>query len=114
VTSEQVQSEIDRLVAPFGEQSAMYRSLFERPEMVANLRNDLLTQQTYDRIAAIARGEDPEKGSPAPAPAAEADAGAVAEAPEASEESAASETSAESESSAVSESTTSSSDSETQ
>ncbi|MFN8376733.1 MAG: trigger factor [Anaerolineae bacterium] len=64
VTSEQVQAEIDRLVAPFGEQSALYRSLFERPDMVANLRNDLLTQHTYDRIGAIARGENPAKGTP--------------------------------------------------
>jgi trigger factor len=64
VTNEQIQGEIDRLVAPFGEQGALYRSLFDRPDMVANLRNDLLTQQTYDRIAAIARGENPEKGSP--------------------------------------------------
>jgi trigger factor len=64
VTEDQVQREIDRLVAPFGEQGALYRSLFDRPDMVSNLRNDLLTQQTYDRIAAIARGEDPAKGSP--------------------------------------------------
>jgi trigger factor len=62
VSNEQIQAEIDRLVIPFGDQGHLYRSFFDRPEMVANLRNELLTQQTYDRIAAIARGENPEKG----------------------------------------------------
>jgi hypothetical protein len=41
----------------------MYRSLFERPEMLAGIRNDVLTRHVYDRIVAIARGENPEKGS---------------------------------------------------
>lgn len=64
VTNSQVQAEIDRLVAPFGEQGGqMYRSLFERPEMLAGIRNDVLTRHVYDRIVAIARGENPEKGS---------------------------------------------------
>ncbi len=95
VTNAQVQAEIDRLVAPFGDQGAMYRSFFEQPDMVAGLRNDLLTQRTYDRIAAIARGENPEKGVPVAASSTATENTEASETPVENTESTTNETSVE-------------------
>ncbi|NWF68185.1 MAG: trigger factor [Chloroflexi bacterium] len=67
VTDTQINAEVERMLSAFGEQREMYRQFLTRPEMLSGMRNDLLQQQTLERIGAIARGEAPEKGAPVPA-----------------------------------------------
>lgn len=57
VTDEMISTEIDRMVAQFGDQADQFRSLFDTPQMRENMTNNLLTQAVIDRIVAIARGE---------------------------------------------------------
>lgn len=60
VTDEHIEQEIDRMTERFGAQAAQFRSLFARPEMRANIKNDLLQREAFQRIGEIARGEAPE------------------------------------------------------
>jgi FKBP-type peptidyl-prolyl cis-trans isomerase (trigger factor) len=78
-TTEDVASEIDRILAGFGENSEQFRSLFAEPSMRESVENDLLTQRVTDRIIAIAKGEAPELS-------ASTEAAVEASAPEASDE----------------------------
>jgi FKBP-type peptidyl-prolyl cis-trans isomerase (trigger factor) len=65
VSDEQVNAEIDRIAERFGEQAAAFRGIYETGAMRDNLRSDLLYRQLTERIAAIAKGEAPEKPEPA-------------------------------------------------
>lgn len=60
IPDERVDEEIERVVSQFGEQTEAYRSLFDTPEMRANVTNNLLQEAVLDRIVAIGRGEEPE------------------------------------------------------
>jgi trigger factor len=64
VTEAEIEEEIDRIIAQFGEQAASVRSMFRTPSMRENVKNDLLEQRVLDRIVAIARGEAPELPAP--------------------------------------------------
>lgn len=58
VTNEDVNAEIDRIAAQFGEQAAAFRQMYNRREMRENLRNQMANRKLMERIAAIAKGED--------------------------------------------------------
>ncbi len=60
VDDEAIEAEINRVLSQFGEQAETYRSLFDTPEMRANVSNNLLEQRIIDRIAEIGRGIAPE------------------------------------------------------
>lgn len=70
VSDADINAEVERFLAQFGEQSEMYRGLFDTPEMRENMANNLLEQKVLDRIVGIGRGEAVEV-SQAPAPQAE-------------------------------------------
>lgn len=57
VTPERMNEEIDRIVAQFGEQAELFRSMYLREDMQENLRNDLLNRLVFERLAKIAKGE---------------------------------------------------------
>jgi trigger factor len=63
VSDEMIDTELDRMLSQFGEQSAAMRPYFDTPDMRGNIREDLLQQGVMDRIVAIARGEAPEISS---------------------------------------------------
>lgn len=65
VTDEQVNAEIDRIAARFGEQAAAFRGIYATGAMRDNLRSDLLYRQLTERVVAIAKGEAPAKPEPA-------------------------------------------------
>ena len=57
VTAEEVDEELDSLIAPMGDDSERFRQMFASEEGVATIRRNLLSRKTLDRIAAIAKGE---------------------------------------------------------
>ena len=57
VGEDELEAEIDRSVARFGEQAEAFRSIYDNPDMRQSLRNELGTRRVMERIAAIARGE---------------------------------------------------------
>lgn len=59
VTDANIDETVDKIISQFGEQAETLRQLYNSPAMRDNLRNDLLRQQALDRVAAIARGEEP-------------------------------------------------------
>lgn len=60
-----VEAEIDRMMANFGEHAEQLRSLFAQESMRDNIANDLLNRKVYERLAAIGKGEAPELPDPA-------------------------------------------------
>ncbi len=60
VTEQQVDEEIERIVAQFGEQAAAFRGMYKRREMRDSLRHDLTSRLIMERLVAIARGEAPD------------------------------------------------------
>ena len=59
VTEADLDAEIDRVVEQFGEQAAAFRSIYNNDNMRANLRQDLLNRKLRERVAQIAKGENP-------------------------------------------------------
>jgi len=57
VTAEEVDQELDSLVAPMGDDAERFRQMFASEEGVATIRRNLLSRKTLDRLATIARGE---------------------------------------------------------
>lgn len=57
ITDEQLDAELDRIVANFGEQAAAIRDMYKQGYMLDNLRENLLSRAVYTRIAAIGKGE---------------------------------------------------------
>ena len=57
VTAEEIDEELDSLVAPMGEDAPRFRQMFASEEGVATIRRNLLSRKTLDRLAAIAKGE---------------------------------------------------------
>ncbi len=69
VTAADIDAEIDRISAQFGEQASAFRSIYDNPSMRANLENSVLNQQVMERMAAIARGQAPDLANLDEAPA---------------------------------------------
>jgi trigger factor len=65
VSEEEVNSEIDRIIAPFKEHSKELRKSFDNPLGRRRLTLDLLTNKAIGRIVAIARGEADQPAEPA-------------------------------------------------
>jgi trigger factor len=61
VTQEDIDAELERIIEPFGEESARFREIFNSEDGRATIRRDLLSQRTLERLSAIASGEAPEK-----------------------------------------------------
>jgi len=57
VTAEEIDQELDSLVAPMGDDVARFRQMFASEEGVATIRRNLLSRKTLDRLTAIAKGE---------------------------------------------------------
>jgi trigger factor len=57
VSAEEIEEELDTLVAPLGDDAARFRQMFATEEGVSTIRRNLLSRKTLDRLAAIARGE---------------------------------------------------------
>lgn len=57
VTAEEIEEELDTLVAPMGDDAARFRQMFATEEGVATIRRNLISKKTLDRLAAIASGE---------------------------------------------------------
>jgi FKBP-type peptidyl-prolyl cis-trans isomerase (trigger factor) len=71
VGDEEIEAEILKMLAQFGEQAEKVRGAIDTPSMRTSLRNDLTEKATIDRLVAIARGEAPELNPAAPAEATE-------------------------------------------
>jgi trigger factor len=57
VSAEEIEEELDTLVAPMGDDAARFRQMFATEEGVATIRRNLVSKKTLDRLAAIASGE---------------------------------------------------------
>jgi trigger factor len=57
VGDEEVEQQIDRMVAAFGPQSTEARKTFSQPQSRDAIKIDLLTQAGMKRLTAIGRGE---------------------------------------------------------
>lgn len=57
VSAEEIEEELDTLVAPMGDDAARFRQMFATEEGVSTIRRNLLSRKTLDCLAAIARGE---------------------------------------------------------
>lgn len=68
VTPPDVESEIERLSEPMGEEAERFKQMFTSPEGIATIRRNLTSERTLQRLLAIAAGEAPDLP---PAPAAE-------------------------------------------
>ncbi|MFN0096958.1 MAG: trigger factor [Dehalococcoidia bacterium] len=79
-TADDVLAEIDRLASSMGEDAERFRQVLRTADSVANIRNNLISERTVERLLAIARGEAPEL-----APVASGDAEAAPAPQEASE-----------------------------
>jgi trigger factor len=61
VSAADIDAEIDQMVEVFGsgEQASQFRQFFSSPQSRLNIQTDLLTNQAMERLAAIAKGENP-------------------------------------------------------
>jgi trigger factor len=66
VMDEDLDAEIDRISAQFGEQAGAFRSIYNNASMRDNLHNDLLNRRVMDRVVSIAKGEAPALADPTP------------------------------------------------
>jgi len=57
VSAEEIEGELDKLVAPMGDDAERFRQMFATEEGVSTIRRNLLTRKTLERLAEIARGE---------------------------------------------------------
>lgn len=58
VTPDEINAQIDEVLKQFGEQAAGLRSAFDTPAMRDSIVNDLTRDKIYERIIAIAKGEE--------------------------------------------------------
>lgn len=72
VNEDDVMAEIDRISQQMGgpEQADVFKQFLMTPQSQVNVSNQLVSSRALDRLAAIAKGEDPPKG---PAPSADSD-----------------------------------------
>lgn len=59
ISERAIEARIDLVASSYGEQAALYRSIFESPAMRSNIADDLLNQKITDVVIAIGKGEDP-------------------------------------------------------
>ena len=80
IASEDIDAEIERLSALMGgsDQAELFKGFLSTPQSRTSILNDLVSAKATDQLAAIARGENPPKGS-AQSEAVEAEASADAE-----------------------------------
>ncbi|MCX7616487.1 trigger factor [Tepidiforma sp.] len=57
VSAEEIEQELDSLVAPMGDDAERFRQMFATEEGVATIRRNLLSRKTLERLSALARGE---------------------------------------------------------
>jgi len=57
VAAEEIEEELDSLVAPMGEDAPRFRQMFASDEGVATIQRNLLSRKTLDRLTAIVKGE---------------------------------------------------------
>jgi trigger factor len=67
VTPDDVTAEIDRLAESMGDDAERFRQILRTADSVANIRNNLISERTVERLLAIARGEAPELPAAEPA-----------------------------------------------
>ena len=68
-TADEIEEELDKLVAPLGDEAARFRDMFATEEGISTISRNLTTKKTLDRLAEIATA-----GGSAPAAAVEAPA----------------------------------------
>lgn len=61
ISGADVEAEIEKTLAQFGEQAAMFRQFFDTDEQRQNIANNLLYQKIMDRLAKIGKGESLEE-----------------------------------------------------
>lgn len=59
VADDEIDQEIERIAAMFGDQADNFRRMYRQRQMRDNLRSELLNRALYARVAAIAKGEQP-------------------------------------------------------
>lgn len=57
VSADEINQELDALLAPMGEDAERFRQMFATEEGIATIRRNLLSRKTLERLSAIARGE---------------------------------------------------------
>lgn len=60
VTDEDLDAEIERIAAEYGDRAGALRSMYKRGEMRDKLRSDLVTRRLMERVVAIGRGQAPD------------------------------------------------------
>jgi trigger factor len=63
IDADEIDAEIEEMTAPLGEQAEQFRELFSSPQGKMSISESLLTRKAMAQLKAIARGEDPPKGS---------------------------------------------------
>ena len=61
VSAEEIEEELDSLVAPMGEDASRFREMFSTGEGVSTIRRTLLSRKTLTRLTTIASGDVEEK-----------------------------------------------------
>ena len=57
VTADEIEEELDKLVAPMGDDASRFRDMFATEEGVSTIRRNLMSRKTLERLTAIASGE---------------------------------------------------------
>ncbi len=57
VSADEIDQELDTLVAPMGDDAARFRQMFATEEGVSTIRRNLLSRKTLERLTEIAKGE---------------------------------------------------------
>jgi trigger factor len=63
VGDEEVEAELETLIAPMGDDAGRFREMFATPEGKATIRRNLHSKKTLERLAAYAAGQPPEEQS---------------------------------------------------
>lgn len=58
IDAQDIEDEVGRMLAQFGEQAEVFRQYFDTPQQRDNIANSLLYRRVMERIAMIGRGED--------------------------------------------------------
>ncbi len=61
VTADEIEEELDTLVAPMGDDASRFRDMFATEEGVSTIRRNLMSRKTLERLTAIASGEREEQ-----------------------------------------------------
>ncbi|MEO6398306.1 MAG: hypothetical protein ABIP13_07540, partial [Tepidiformaceae bacterium] len=61
VSADEIEEELDTLVAPMGDDASRFRDMFATEEGVSTIRRNLMSRKTLERLTAIASGEREEQ-----------------------------------------------------